>query len=269
MKGKSFLGLGATIALAVGIMSCGGGSQPAETPAPAAGAPAAGAGKAVDAATAGSVSGMVMFEGTAPRMRPINMAAEPSCARVHTTAATTEDVVVGSGGALKNVVVYLKGDFSAYSFPPASAPVVLDQKGCLYTPHVVAVQVGAPLNVLNSDQTTHNIHPVPVNNREWNQSQPPGAAPLNETFAREELAVPIKCNVHPWMKSYVAVVGNPYYQVTGADGMFSLKNVPPGAYTLTAWHESLGTMEQPVTIAASEAKGDLHIAFKPKVGGAD
>src|SRR5262245_27034214 len=119
MKGKSFLVLGATVALAVVIISCGGGSQPpAEAPAAPAGgaAPAAGGGKAVDAATAGSVSGMVMFDGAAPRMRPINMAAEPSCAKIHTTPATTEDVVVGTGGALQNVVVYLKGDFSQYSF---------------------------------------------------------------------------------------------------------------------------------------------------------
>ena len=181
----------------------------------------------------------------------------------------TEDVVVGSGGALENVVVYLKGDFSKYSFPPPAAPVELDQKGCQYTPHVLAVQVGAPLNVVNSDQTTHNIHPVPMNNREWNQSQPPGAAPLNETFAREEIAIPVKCNVHPWMKSYIAVVGNPYFQVTGADGSFSLKNVPPGTYTLVAWHESLGPMEQSVTVGASEAKGDIHITFKPQGAGAD
>jgi plastocyanin len=266
MKGKSLWIFGATVALAAGIMSCGGGSQPAETP--AAGAPAGG-GKAVDAATAGSVSGTIAFEGTAPKMRPINMAAEPSCAKIHTTPATTEDVMVGGSGALQNVVVYLKGDFSQYSLPPASAPVILDQKGCQYSPHVVALQVGQPLNVTNSDQTTHNIHPVPANNREWNQSQPPGSAPLNQSFAREEIAVPVKCNVHPWMKSYIAVLGNPYFQVTGADGSFSLKNVPPGTYTLTAWHESLGAMDQMVTVGASESKAGIKLSFKPKAAGAD
>jgi plastocyanin len=266
MKGTSILVLGATIALAAGIVSCGGGSQPAETPATPA---AAGGGKTVDAATAGSVSGMIAFDGTPPRMRPINMAAEPTCAKQHSTPATTEDVMVGNGGALENVVVYLKGDFSEYSFPPATAPVELDQKGCQYTPHVVALQTGAPLSVVNSDQTTHNIHPVPMNNREWNQSQPPGSAPLNESFAREEIAIPVKCNVHPWMKSYIAVLGNPYFQVTGTDGSFSLKNVPPGTYTLTAWHESLGSMDQMVTIGASENKADIHITFKPKAAGAD
>jgi plastocyanin len=224
MKGKSLLIFPATIALAVGILSCGGGGgQQSEAPA----ATPAGGGKPVDAATAGSISGTIKFDGMAPKMRPISMAAEPVCAKVHTTPAMTEDVEVGQGGALQNVVVYLKGDFSQYSFDAPSTPVEIDQKGCQYSPHVVALRVGQTLNVVNSDQTTHNIHPVPMNNREWNQSQPPGAAPLNETFAREEIAIPVKCNVHPWMKSYIAVVGNPYFQVTGPDGSFSLKNVHP------------------------------------------
>jgi len=267
MKGKSLLVFAATIALAVVIISCGGGQQQ-ETPAgaPAAGAPAGG-GKAVDSATAGSVSGTIKFDGTAPKMRPINMAAEPSCAKEHAgSPATTQDVMVGSGGALQNVVVYLKGDFSQYSFDTSSSPAVIDQKGCQYTPHVVALRVGQPLNVTNSDMTTHNIHPVPMNNREWNQSQPPGSGPLNETFAREEdnPPIPVKCNVHPWMKAYIAVVGNPYFQVTGNDGSFNLKNVPPGTYTLTAWHESFGSMDQMVTVSASEAKKDVNITFKPK-----
>lgn len=265
MKGKSLLIFSATIALAIGIMSCGGG-QPSETPAATT---AATAGKPVNAATAGSVSGMVKLDGMPPKMKPINMAAEPICAKEHTTPAMTQDVLVGTGGALQNVVVYLKGDFSAYSFDAPSTPAVIDQKGCQYNPHVVALRVGQTLNVTNSDQTTHNIHPVPANNREWNQSQPPGSAPLNESFAREEITVPVKCNVHPWMKSYIAVVGHPYFQVTGADGSFSLKNVPPGTYTLTAWHESYGSMDQSITVGASEAKSGVAISFKPKAPGAD
>ena len=258
MKGKSLLIFSVTIALAIGIISCGGGQPPAETP-------AAVAGKPVDAATAGSVSGTVKLDGTPPRMRPINMAAEPTCAKEHTTPATAQDVLVGAGGALQNVVVYLKGDFSQYLFDAASSPVMIDQKGCQYTPHVIALRVGQPLHVMNSDQTTHNIHPVPVNNREWNESQPPGAGAITQSFAREEVAVPVKCNVHPWMKTYVAVVGHPYFQVTGADGAFSLKNVPPGTYTLTAWHELYGASEQSVTVAASEAKS---VDFTFKAAGA-
>src|SRR5437016_2705402 len=139
MKRKSLLVFAATLALAVAIISCGGG-QKQETAAPAGGAPAAGGGKAVDAATAGSISGTVKLDGTAPRMKPINMAAEPSCAKEHASSpATTQDVMVGSGGALQNVVVYLKGDFSQYSFEPVSSPAVIDQKGCQYSPHVLAL----------------------------------------------------------------------------------------------------------------------------------
>src|SRR3990172_639413 len=196
MKGKSLFIFTAVTALAIGIMSCGGGPTQTETPAAT---PAATAGRPVDAATAGSVGGAVKLDGAPPRMRPINMAAEPACARVHTTPATTQHVLVGTAGALQNVVVYLKGDFSQYAFDPASSPVMLDQKGCLYSPHVFALRVGQPVHVMNSDQTTHNVHPIPVNNREWNESQPPGAAPINQSFAREEIAIPVKCNVHPWM----------------------------------------------------------------------
>jgi len=177
----------------------------------------------------------------------------------------TEDVVVGDANALENVVVYLKGDFSAYSFPPATSPVTIDQKGCQYTPHVLALQTGQPLQVINSDQTTHNIHPVPKDNREWNESQPPGSAPINQSFAREEVAIPVKCNVHPWMKSYIAVLGNPYFQVTGKDGSFSLKNVPPGTYTLVAWHELYGPTEQSVTVAASQEQ-KVNVTVKATAG---
>jgi hypothetical protein len=124
---------------------------------------------------------------------------------------------------------------------------------------------GAPLQVVNSDQTTHNIHPVPKDNREWNESQPPGATPINQSFARPEVAIPVKCNVHPWMKAYIAVFNNPYYQVTGKDGSFSLKNVPPGTYSVTAWHELYGSSEQSVTIGPSESKS-VTITFKAAAG---
>jgi hypothetical protein len=142
---------------------------------------------------------------------------------------------------------------------------VIDQAGCQYVPHVVAVQVNQPIEVKNSDPTTHNIHPTPANNREWNESQPQGAPALQKSFAREEIAVPVKCNVHPWMKSYIAVLSNPYFHVTGKGGTFELKSLPPGDYTLVAWHEKLGTQEQKVTLGPKDSK-TVEFTFKAPAG---
>ena len=178
----------------------------------------------------------------------------------------TEDVVPGENGTLQNVVVYLQGDFSQYAFTTPTPPVTIDQKGCQYQPHVLALMTNQPLQVINSDPLTHNIHPVPKDNREWNQSQPPGAAPIDQSFARPEVAIPVKCNVHPWMKAYIAVFANPYFQVTGKDGSFDIKNVPPGTYTVTAWHELYGTREQNVIIGPKESK-NVTLTFKATVAG--
>jgi len=241
-----------TVVLA--MLGCGGGSKPESTenaPAPAANAPA---GKAVDPATVGEVAGTVKLDGAAPKMKGINMAAEPACAKARTTPGMSEEVVTGDGGALANVVVYVKSGAEGYSFPAPSGPGKIDQQGCQYHPHVVALQVGQNLDVTNSDQTTHNIHPTPKDNREWNESQPPGAAPIDKSFPRAEIAIPVKCNVHPWMKAYIAVIPNPYFQVTAKDGAFDLKNLPPGNYTLVAWHELYGTSEQMVTVGPKESK---------------
>jgi len=259
MKVKPVLLIAAAISFGVVMISCGGSSTTSEQP--AAGAPPAGGGTAVDPNPAGPVTGTIKLDGTPPKMKIINMAAEPVCAKIHTTPAMTEDVVAGDGGTLQNVIVYLKGDFSQYKLDVPTAPAMIDQRGCQYSPHVLALMANQPLQVVNSDMTTHNIHPVPKNNREWNESQPPGSQPINQMFAREEIAVPVKCNVHPWMKAYIGVIGSPYFQVTGKDGSFTLKNVPPGTYTVSAWHESLGTQEQMVTIGAKESKA-VTLTFK-------
>jgi len=261
MKAKPVLLIAVAIGFAVGMISCGGSSSTtSEQPAGGA-APAAGGGTAIDPNTAGTVTGTIKLDGAAPKMKIINMAAEPTCAMQHAgSPAMTEDVVAGDGGTLQNVVVYLKGDFSQYKLEvPAAAQI--DQKGCQYSPHVLALETNQPFNVVNSDMTTHNIHPVPKNNREWNESQPPGSQPINQSFAREEVAVPVKCNVHPWMKAYIAVIGSPYFKVTGKDGSFTIGNVPPGTYTVSAWHESLGTQEQMVTVGPKESKS-VTLTFK-------
>jgi plastocyanin len=207
-----------------------------------------------------SVKGTVKFEGVAPKPARIDMSQDPICAKAHPTAATTEDIVVAADGGLANVVIYVSDGLAASTFPPPQQPVVLEQKGCQYKPHVLAMQANQKLSVVNDDGTTHNIHPTPNNNREWNMSQPPGV-PLEQTFARAEVTVPVKCNVHPWMKGYIAVFKHPYFAVTDKNGSFELKDLPPGTYTITAWQEKLGTQIQKVTVSAGEAK-TLDFAFK-------
>jgi plastocyanin len=262
---KSKLGM---YSLAIGAFAfvmagCGGKKEESTDTAAPAGAPA---GKTVDAATAGEVTGSVKLEGAAPKMKTISMAAEPACAKGHTGPVTSEEVVTGDKGALANVVVYVKSGLDGYSFPAPATPVKFAQEGCQYHPHVAGVQVGQGIEVVNNDQTTHNIHPIPKDNREWNESQPPGAGPIDKSFTREEIAIPVKCNVHPWMKAYMAVLGNPYFQVTGKDGAFDLKNLPPGTYTLVAWHELYGPSEQTVTVGPKETKA-VTFTFKATAAG--
>ena len=217
-------------------------------------AAASAAKKTVDMSTVGSVSGVVKLDGTAPKFKPINMSADPYCVKANKKPVYPDQVVTGAGNTLANVVVYVKSGAEDYSFPTPSESVTLDQKDCMYVPHIVALMVGQQLSVVNSDDTTHNIHPTPADNREWNKSQPPNAPAITDTFARPEVAIPVKCNVHPWMKGYIAVMANPYYAVTDKDGKFDLKNLPPGTYTIEAWQEKYGVVDQTVTIGAKESK---------------
>ena len=210
-------------------------------------------------------TGTVKLEGPAPKRAPISMAKEPTCASSHKSPALTEDVVVGPDGALQNVVVYISEGLPDTSFEPPSEPVVLNQNGCSYSPHVVALQTNQKLRIVNEDKTSHNIHPMPSSNREWNKSEPPGVPPFEESFARQEIAIPVKCNVHPWMRAYIAVLRHPYFSVSNESGSFSIKNLPPGNYTITAWHEKLGNSVQKVTVAAGESKA-LQFVFKARPG---
>jgi len=163
-------------------------------------------------------------------------------------------------GGLQNVIVFVSDGLSG-SFDSPTQPALIDQKGCMYQPHVLAVRAGQPLEVVNHDPVIHNIHPMPANNREWNKAELPGTT-VDESFPREEVAIPVKCNVHPWMRSYVAVFKHPYFMVTGKDGSFDLSNLPPGTYTIAAWHEKLGTQTAKITIGANETKA-VDFVFKP------
>lgn len=210
----------------------------------------------IDPATAASVSGTVKFDGTAPKAAKIDMSQDTACKGTN----TVETVVVDKGD-LANVFVYVKDGLGNRTFDVPKESVTLDQKGCQYHPHVLGVMAGQNLEIKNDDPTTHNIHPTPKDNREWNESQPQSAAALEKSFAREEIMLPVKCNQHPWMKMYINVVKSPFYAVTGADGKYEIKGLPPGDYTLAFVHEKMGEQDQKVTLAAKDSK-TLDQAFK-------
>ena len=248
-------GLG--LALAVTVTACGGGSEPASSnTAAAAAAGSASGGQKVDPATAGELKGTVALEGAAPTNPAIKMAADPVC--VKQTAGTVqaqETFIVGSDGkSLGNVFVYVKDGLGNYVFDVPTEAARIDQKDCRYHPHVFGMRVGQPLEILNSDPTLHNIHAIPKANTEFNNGQPIQGMKMNHTFTAKEVMVPFKCDVHGWMNAYVAVLDHPYFAVTAADGTFSMKSLPPGTYTVEAWHERLGATTQSVTIAEKETK---------------
>jgi hypothetical protein len=207
----------------------------------------------------GSIAGTINFTGTAPAPKEISMGADPVCASTNPDPHA-EDIVV-NGDKLANVFVYIiegkAGDksISGYKFDPPAAAATLDQHGCHYVPHVIGVQTDQNFNVVNSDQTPHNINFDAKLNDKFNQGQGPGAAPIVKQFKRTETVIPVKCNQHPWMRAYVGVLSHPFFAVTDKDGHFEIKGVPPGTYTLVAWHEKYPQgLTQSVTIAASEKK---------------
>jgi hypothetical protein len=209
------------------------------------------------------VKGLVKIAGQRPTPAHISMNADPSCSKVHPGGVSAEDVVAGPDGGLLNVVVFVSEGLGERTFDPPPQPATMEQKGCIYGPHVVAVRANQELDILNKDETTHNLHPIPLNNREWNKAQAPGTS-VDARFAREEVAIPMKCNVHPWMRSYIAVFKHPFFAVTDKAGNFELKNLPPGNYTIEAWHEKLGTSTQKITVGSGDTK-DLEFVFKSSV----
>ncbi|MGA8490826.1 MAG: carboxypeptidase regulatory-like domain-containing protein [Terriglobales bacterium] len=219
----------------------------------------------VSAAAEGSITGTVKFSGTPPHMRGIDMSKDPYCVKQHPNPVTLENVVVGSGDGLENVVLYIsEGLTGNEASAVASGQPTFDQKGCQYIPHVLAMDVDQKFQVITSDQTTHNIHPLPNpmnGNIPWNKSQPPGAPPIITSWKVTEM-IPVKCNIHPWMHGYFAVVKGPYATTDGS-GAFTIHGVPAGSYTVTAWQEDLGTQTAKVTVAGGKA-ATADFTFKAK-----
>ncbi|MBS1812147.1 MAG: hypothetical protein JST84_28545 [Acidobacteria bacterium] len=215
----------------------------------------------VDTKTAGEISGKILFSSKKPASKKVDMESDPQCAKLHPNGQTDEVIAVNNNGTLANVFVYIKKGLEDKQFEPPTDSVVIDQKGCWFGPRVLGVQVGQTLKVTNSDPVTHNIHPLAQVNREWNQSQSPGAEAFTRKFTQPEVMIRVKCNIHGWMHAWIGAVAHPYFAVTGNDGSFQLRNVPPGTYTIEVWQEELGKMEQQVTLAPS-GKNDLVFNFK-------
>lgn len=211
----------------------------------------------IDPATTATITGTITFEGTPPRPKPIDMSNDPGCKG----QAASEQVVVDDGH-LANVLVYVKDGLGNRSFDPPQQSVNIKQEGCRYVPHVAAVMTGQPVKFEDDDQTLHNIHPMPKQNREWNQSQMPNSQPLDKTFTSPELMIPVKCNQHPWMHMYLSVIANPFFAVTANDGKFRLQGLPPGTYTIAAVHEKYGEKTQTITVGAKEDKS-VSFSYQP------
>jgi hypothetical protein len=239
-------------ALATLPAACGGGgpSEQAPPPTTAAAAPAA---PAAGSTGNGTISGKVSFAGTAPAAEKVKVAADPKCQSMHPQGLEKQTVQVKDGG-LAHVFVWVK---NAPGGPASTEPVVLDQKGCEYHPHVIGVQTGQPIKIRNDDDTLHNIHPRPTVNQEFNIGQPRKGMESVKTFDKQEIMIPVGCDVHPWMRSYISVVGHPYFAVTKDDGTYEIKGLPAGDYEVEAYHEKLKTQTQKVTVKDGDNKLDF------------
>lgn len=247
-KSRMWAGSCLPVLLACAVACSGAQAPPAESTSATPTAPP------VDSAIAATIAGRVVIEGEVPAPEVVRMSGDPVCMRQRGGTIETEYFVVSGDRGLENVFVYVKNGLAGRRFAPPAAPVVLDQVGCRYTPHVVGVQVGQPLEVRNSDDTLHNVHVVAAINEEHNVGQPIKGMRHTFTFRQREVAIPLRCDVHGWMEAYVGVVEHPYFAVTAGGGAFALEGLPPGHYEVEAWHEKLGTRSQQVTVAERERK---------------
>jgi hypothetical protein len=210
---------------------------------------------------AATITGKALFEGTSPAPTMLKADADPTCQALHPDGISDDAVIVNANGTLKNVFVYVKEGVSG-TFEAPKEPVIFDQKGCLYTPKVFGIQVKQPLEILNSDNTLHNVHALAKNNKEFNLGMPIQGMKLKKSFDKPEIMVKFKCEVHPWMAAYAGILEHPFFGVTGDEGTFEIKDLPPGQYVLEAWHEKYGVLTQNITIAGEGDTQETSFQFK-------
>ena len=204
---------------------------------------------------ASTITGTITFDGKVPTLKPLAMDADPACAKMHPKPVPNEMLVLGSGNTMGNIMVFVsKGLPAGKTWPAPKTPVVLDQVGCQYKPHVMGVMVGQPYRILNNDGIMHNVHTLPKVNRMFNQAMPPTRKEATTTFDKPEAIFNVKCDVHPWMSAYIGVFTHPFFSVSGTDGKFTISGLEPGTYEITAWHEKLPPQTVSVTVGANETK---------------
>ena len=211
---------------------------------------------------AATITGKVTFNGTAPAVQNIKVDADANCKIMHPDGLTSDDVIVNANGTLKNVFVYVKDGLTGKKFDAPKETVVFDQKGCQYTPKVFGIQVNQPLEIVNSDNTLHNVHSLAAKSKPFNMGMPIQGMKVKKTFTQPEVMVKIKCEVHPWMAAYAGVLDHPFFAVTNDTGVFEIKNLPPGQYVVESWHEKYGVQTQNVTIAADGDTKDTQFEYK-------
>jgi plastocyanin len=210
--------------------------------------------------SAATVTGSVKYDGEAPKFRDIKMDADPICLSFHSGSVAPQTLVLGEGNMMANVFIQVKSGLPRKDYPAPAEPVVIDQKGCMYEPHVAGVLVGQTLKILNPDGTLHNVHSLSKINPEFNLAMPKFRAETTKVFDKPEFMFPMKCDVHPWMSAWVTVMAHPFFSVTKPDGKFTIENLPAGTYELEAWHEKLGTQTATVTVADGDAK-EINFTF--------
>ena len=211
---------------------------------------------------AATITGKVTFDGQAPVPAQIKMEADPNCLAIHPQGVNDDNVIVNANGTLKDAFVYVKEGLAGKTFEAPKTPVVFDQKGCQYSPKVFGIQVNQPLEIVNDDSTLHNVHALPNNSQQFNLGMPIQGMKLKKTFTKPEVMVKIKCEVHPWMSAYAGVLDHPFFAVSGDDGSFSIKNLPPGQYVIESWHQKYGSQTQNVTVSSDSDTQDVTFAYK-------